>query len=134
MDAAVAEPPVEEVAEEVVESPPPVLTGLTMGAVRKSIDNLTAENFETTLNELEPFFLNEAGASIYAKSMRRIARNAKALGVTMPDKYAFEAKCTAKKRSKQDAFIQVKEEERLEAEAATGEAEAPVEEPELVAA
>ena len=85
--------------------------------------------------------------------MRRIASRAKALGVEVPEGYAKEAKATAKKRAKQDEFIQAKmaeaaspaeaeeedaessEEEAAAADetAAQGEAEA-VEEPELVEA
>lgn len=149
-DAAIAEPDV--AAEKVVQSTAPV-SGLTKAFVRTSIDRLTKENFSKTLSEIEPFLLHDAGASIYAKSMRRIERNAKELGVEVPAKFAFEAACTAKRRAKQDEFIQGKEAERLEAEAAAAEAaaaeaaakeaetetaeaeeEAAVEEPELVAA
>ena len=86
--------------------------GFTMGGVRKSIDGLTKDNFSSTLTEIEPFLLNEAGASIYAKSMNRIAVRAKFLGVEIPEGYARGAKATEKRRAKQDAFIQVKEEER----------------------
>ena len=60
---------------------------------------------------------------MYAKSMRRIAVQAKALGVEMPTDYAKDAKATAKRREKQNAFIQMKEEERLAAEASAAEGE-----------
>ena len=83
-----------------------------VSSVRKSISNLTAENFSSTLSEIESFLLNDAGVTFYAKSMRRINTSAKALGVEVPTDYAKEAKATEKRRAKQDAFIQVKEEER----------------------
>ena len=50
--------------------------------------------------------------------MRRIVKKkAKELGVVVPEGYAKEALATAKRRAKQDAFIKVKEEERLATEA-----------------
>ena len=84
-------------------------TGFSMAQVRKMVDNLTAQNFKDALQKLEPFFLHEAGTTFYAKSIRRIERNAKILGVEMPEKYAFEASCTTKRRAKQNEFIQAKE-------------------------
>ena len=133
--SAVAEPEAAEAVEEQSAPAPQAASpssGLTMKAVRKTIDNLTKENFESSLATLEPFLKNEAGATIYAKSMRRLARQAKVLGVELPASYAVDAKATSKKRAKQDAFIQTKEEERLAAEAEAAEAAedaaAPVEE------
>ena len=87
---------------------------MSVGSVRKSISNLTAENFSSTLSTIEPFLLNEAGSTIYAKSMKRIGVRAKFLGVEVPADFAKEAKATSKRREKQNAFIQVKEEERYE--------------------
>lgn len=94
---------------------------------------MTKDNFSSTLTEIEPFLLNEAGATIYKKSMKRIQRQAKVFGIELPADFAKEAKATEKRRSKQNEFIQAKEAERLEAEAAAeeekaAEAEAPVEE------
>lgn len=94
------------------------------------------------MTEIEPFLLNEAGITIYKKSIRRISNKAKAFGVDVPSDYAKAAKATEKRRTKQDEFIQAKEAERLEAEAeaAAAEAEAAeaeaeaVEEPESVEA
>ena len=135
--STVAEPPV-EVQEEVaapVESPvasASATSSLTMKKVRKTIAKLSAENFEASLETIEPFLANDAGATIYAKSMRRISAMAKQVGKEIPSGYAKEAKATAKRREKQDAFIKTKEEERLAAEAAASEAadaEAPAEEP-----
>lgn len=88
----------------------------TKAEVRKDIASITADNFSDTLKKLEPFLTEEAGSTMYAKSMRRIARAGKALNKDVPEGYAKEAKCTEKKRSKQDAFIQTKEEERIAAE------------------
>lgn len=99
-------------------------SGLTMKSVRKTIDGLTSDNFSSSLSTIEPFLLNEAGATMYSKSMRRIAVKAKALGVEVPEGYVKEAKATEKKRQKQDAFIKMKEEERGAAEAEATEAEA----------
>ena len=127
--STVAEPPVaEEVTEEVAAAPVKTeLSGLTMAQVRKQIDNLTKDNFAATLATLEPYLLNEAGSTFYAKCMRRIARNAKAVGADMPEKYAYEAACTAKRRAKQDEFIQNKIAEAADA-SEEGEEEAPAEE------
>lgn len=118
-------------------------SGLTMQKVRKTISELNSDNFVAKLEEIEPFLLHDAGATMYTKSMQRITVRAKALGVDLPAKYAKEAKATEKKREKQNAFIQTKEEERLAAEAEAAEAaaaaaaaaeEAPVEEKELIEA
>lgn len=128
-DAVVEE---EAVAEEPVVTPKPAASGLTMKTVRSMVDNLTKENFAESLATIEPFLLHEAGSSIYAKSMKRIARNAKVLGVEVPEKYAFEADCTASRRAKQDEFIQTKEAERIEAEAAAAEEAAAAAEEEVV--
>jgi len=125
---------------------------MRMRDVRQTVHDLTADNFATSLSTIEPFLLNEAGSTMYGKSMRRIAVRAKALGVEVPEGYAKEAKATAKKRAKQDEFIQAKIEEAASASAteeedaessaeeaaadetaAEGEAET-VEEPELVEA
>ena len=99
--------------------------------VRKTISNLDKDNFSASIAEVEPFLLNEAGVSIYKKSMRRISTTAKHLGVEVPAEYAKAAKATEKRREKQDAFIQQKEAEKAEAAAAEAEAaaeEAPAEE------
>ena len=123
--------------------------GMRMKDVRKAVDNLTADNFADTLSSIEPYLLNEAGAALYGKSMRRIAVRAKHLGVAIPDNYAVDAQATAKRRAKQDAFIQAKIAEAAEAaesaegeeaavapeeEAAAAAEETVQEEPELVAA
>ena len=104
----------------------------SMADIRKSIKDMTKDNFSDSLKDLEPALV-ESGSSIYRKSMKRIARRAKELGETLSDDFAKEAKATLKKRTKQDEFIKVKEEERIAAEeeaAAAAEAEAPAEEPE----
>lgn len=109
---------------------------MNVQTVRKSISGLTKDNFSETLASVEPFLLNDAGATTYAKSMRRIAVKAKATGATVPDGFAKAAKATEKKREKQDAFIKGKEEERVAAEEAAAEAaaEAPPAEEEAAAA
>jgi len=108
-------------------TPPAPLSGLRMKDVRKAVDSLDKDNFSQTLDELESFLTHEAGSSLYAKSMRRLNVRAQALGLEIPADYAKEAKATQKKREKQNSFIQVKEEERLAAEAAPAE-DAPAEE------
>lgn len=112
-----------------------VKTKGTTQPVKKAIKSLTADNFSSTLSEIEPFLTKEAGVTIYSKSMRRIAAKAKGLGVEVPEGYAKDAKCTEKRRAKQDAYCQVKAEEAAaaaeEAAAAAAEeaaAEAPAEE------
>ena len=110
-----------------VAPPAPSKPSMTMKELRKSVDSLTKENFSETLSKLEPFLTKEAGSTIYAKSMRRISRNAKMLGVEVPAGYAVEAACTAKRRAKQDAFIQMKIEEAAAAEPAEEEGEAAAE-------
>ncbi len=95
-----------------------------IATVKKQIDGLTKDNFSSTLSEIEPFLLNDAGTTIYNKSMNRISVKAKALGVDVPAGFAKAAKATEKRRAKQDEFIQVKEAARLEAEAAAAAAAA----------
>jgi len=97
---------------------------LPMSYVRKSIHNLTVENFSKTLTEIEPFLQKNAGQSFYTKSLRRISRNAKFLGVTVPEGYAKNSNALKKKFIKQGLFIEKKEAERIEAEAAAAETEA----------
>jgi hypothetical protein len=101
---------------------------LSPAAVRKQIAGLTKENFDSSLKDIEPFLTKEAGATFYAKSMNRIAVKAKAMGASLPTDYAKEAKATAKRREKQNAFIQTKIEEAAAAAAEAAEAEAPAEE------
>ena len=98
-------------------------TSMNHAAVRKLVSNLDASNFSDTLSQIEPYLLNEAGITFYTKTIRRIGAQAKTLGVEVPEKYAFEAKATQKRREKQDAFIQVKIEEAAAAAAEAAEAE-----------
>jgi hypothetical protein len=91
--------------------------------VKKTIGNLNKENFASSIAEVEPFLL-ETGASTYTKSMKRIKGAAATFGIEMDANYAKAAKATSKRRGKQDAFIQQKETERKEAEAAAAEAAA----------
>mmetsp|Transcript_46401 Transcript_46401/g.140540 ORF Transcript_46401/g.140540 Transcript_46401/m.140540 type:complete len:173 (-) Transcript_46401:195-713(-) len=95
-----------------------------MASVKKSINGLTADNFSETLASIEPFFMNEAGTTFYAKSMKRISSKAKMLGAEIPADFAKEAATTAKRRARQDAFIAVKEEEAAAAAAEAAEAAA----------
>ena len=92
--------------------------------VKKSINTATKDNFSSVLTEIEPFLTKEAGSSIYKKSMNRLKSKAKMFGAAMPEAYAKDAKCTEKKREKQDAYCKAKAEET----AAAAEEEAPVEE------
>ncbi len=107
MSDAVAE------AEPQVDVPKPAPTGMSMGDVRKAINSMTAANFAETLTKIEPFFLNEAGSTIYVKSMKRIAHQAKVNGVEVPKGYAKEAATNAKRIARQNAFIEKKEAERI---------------------
>jgi hypothetical protein len=103
--------------------------------IRKSISKLDKDNFSSTLELIEPFLLNEAGATTHAKSMRRIGRAATALGVEVPSGFAKAAKATEKRREKQDAFIKIKvEEAAAAAEEATAAAAAAAEEAAAAAA
>jgi hypothetical protein len=104
------------------------LAGNNYGAARKTIDSLDKDNFSASLAEIEPFLLNDAGATIYKKSMQRIKRASKTIGVEVPAGFAKAAKATAKKREKQDSFIQKKIAEAAEvAEAAAAEVAAAAE-------
>jgi hypothetical protein len=110
-------------------------TVVDRAVIRKSISKLDKDNFSSTLAMIEPFLLDEAGATTYAKSMRRIGRAATALGVEVPSGFAKAAKATAKRREKQDAFIQIKVEEAAAAvEEAAAAAAAAVEEAAAAAA
>mmetsp|Transcript_46603 Transcript_46603/g.52607 ORF Transcript_46603/g.52607 Transcript_46603/m.52607 type:complete len:168 (-) Transcript_46603:202-705(-) len=86
--------------------------------IRKEIAGLTKDNFDATLQKIEPFLLTDAGATFHTKCMKRLQRNAKVLGATVPTTFAKEAKATEKRRMKQKAFIEAKE---LEAADAAGE-------------
>lgn len=115
-------------------------SGLSIKDARKLIRKLNADNFRSSLEALEPYLVNDAGTTMYAKSLRRISSTAKEFNLNIPEKYARDAKATAKRREKQDAFIQAKEEERLAAEAeasaddeAEGEDAAPADETAVVA-
>ena len=83
-------------------------TVVDRAVIRKSLSKLDKDNFSATLAMIEPFLLNEAGATTYTKTMRRLARDAKAIGVEVPSGFAKEAKATAKQREKQNAFVQAK--------------------------
>ncbi len=110
------------------------LSATKLQEVKKTISSLNKDNFSASLAEVEPFLLNEAGITIYKKSIRRISTAAKALGVEVPAEFAKASKATQKRREKQDAFIQQKEAERMEAEAsAVEEEEAPAVEEEAPA-
>ena len=89
----------------------------SMGSVRKQIGSINKDNFDAVLKEVEPFLLNDAGSSFYAKSMRRIAVQAKELGVSTPTDFAKDAKATKKRRERQDAYVQAKIAEGAEAQA-----------------
>jgi hypothetical protein len=93
-------------------------------SIREQLHGMTKDNFDSVLKEVEPFLLNEAGVTFYAKSMRRIAGQAKEFGATVPADYAKDAKCTKKRRERQDAFVQVKITEAADAAAEAAEAEA----------
>ena len=96
-----------------------------IAATRKSIGALTKDNFDATLKEVEPFLLNDAGTTFYAKSMKRIAVQAAALGAEVPADFAKDAKATKKRRERQNAYVQAKI-----AEAADAVEEEPAEEAE----
>lgn len=98
-----------------------------MADVKTKIAGLTSDNFSSTLGEIEPFLTQEAGASIYKKSIRRINTAAKSLGVDVPAGFAKDAKATEKRRAKQDAYCKAKAEEAADADASEEE-EAPADE------
>jgi hypothetical protein len=102
-------------------APSPALSGLDRTNVRKIIKRLTTENFSADLAKIEPFLMNEAGATFYGKAMSKIGFQAGALGVALPAGYAKEATATAKRREKQDAFIQIKIEKVAAAAAVAAE-------------
>lgn len=97
------------------------LSATKMQEAKTIISNLTKDNFSESLKTVEPFLLNDAGVTIYKKSLRRIAVSAKSFGVEVPADFAKAAKATEKRRSKQNTFIEGKEAERKEAEAAAAE-------------
>ena len=99
-------------------------TGLSVNDVKKTVKRITKENYQETLDKLQPYLINEAGQTFYNKVMRRLAFQSKELGMELPAAYAKAAKWNQARRAKQDAFIQAKEEERLAAEAEAAEAEA----------
>lgn len=101
-----------------------VLTKGKVGSFRKAIDGITKDNFSATLAEIEPFLNEEAGATIYTKSMRRISAKAKDFGVEIPTTFAKEAKSMEKRRAKQNAYCEAKAEEIAAAAAAAAEAKA----------
>ena len=104
-----------------------VATKGKVGPFRKSIATITKDNFSTTLTEIEPFLNEEAGKSIYTKSMRRISAKAKEFGVEMPSTFAKDAKCMEKRREKQNAYCEAKTAEAAAAAAAEAEAKAEAE-------
>mmetsp|Transcript_30248 Transcript_30248/g.61672 ORF Transcript_30248/g.61672 Transcript_30248/m.61672 type:complete len:166 (-) Transcript_30248:40-537(-) len=116
-ESAVAEP--EVAGEPGTEAPS---SGLSRRSLKRLINRMSKESFSQTLDEIEPFLQNEAGITFYSKSLRRISSKAKMLGATVPSDFAKGAVSTKKRREKQDAFIQQKEEERLAAEAEAAEA------------
>lgn len=104
-----------------------VATKGKVGPFRKSIATITKDNFSTTLTEIEPFLNEEAGKSIYTKSMRRISAKAKEFRVEMPSTFAKDAKCMEKRREKQNAYCEAKTAEAVAAAAAEAEAKAAAE-------
>lgn len=92
--------------------------------VKQTIKKLTKDNVQESLDKMEPFLTQQAGMTFYQKSMHRLQQQCQKLGVDMPTDYAKEAKCTEKRREKQNAFIATKEEERLAAETEAAEAAA----------
>lgn len=102
-----------------------VITKGKVGPFRKSIATITKDNFSNTLTAIEPFLNEEAGMSIYTKSMRRISVKAREFGVEVPATFAKDAKCMEKRREKQTAYCEAKAEAAAAAEAeAKAEAEA----------
>ena len=125
-----SEEPAEEVSPTALQEPTPEPSGLNISRVRKMVRKLSTDKFLSDLATMEPFLLHEAGSTFYTKSMKRISQKAKELGTSVPEGYALEAKATAKRRNKQNAFIQAKEDERLAAEAQAAAAAAEVAEEE----
>jgi hypothetical protein len=96
----------------------------SMKEVRKMISGMNKDNMSKVLSDVEPFLLNNAGASFYSKSMKRIAVKAKAASADLPTTFAKAAKATTKRREKQDEFVKSKIAAAEEAAAASSESEA----------
>merc|ERR1712232_544006 len=89
----------------------------------KECDQQHKENFATSIAEVEPYLMGEAGSTIYKKSIRRITTASKSFGMICR-RILLKLPNAWRIREKQNAFIQQKEEERKEAEAAAVEASA----------
>ncbi|EKX38934.1 hypothetical protein GUITHDRAFT_115039 [Guillardia theta CCMP2712] len=66
---------------------------VTKGMIIAKLDKATKENFPSEiLNEkVEKFMKEEAGSTMYPKLMRKIKATAGQLGVSMPDRWCYEA-------------------------------------------
>lgn len=73
---------------------------------------LTKDNFET-IYEWDEWLSKEAGATMYAKSMRRLTHLSKSFGVELRPDFMADAKATSKRRQQQADYETAKEEARL---------------------
>jgi hypothetical protein len=77
----------------------------------------SAETFDEMVKTIEPFLMNEAGVTMRKKTLTKLSAHAKIFGKTLPVDYTLDAAAATKKRAKQAAFIAMKEEQRIAAEA-----------------
>lgn len=73
---------------------------------------LTKDNFDS-IYEWEEWLSEEAGATMYAKSMRRLTHLSKSFGVELRPEFMAQAKATSKRRQQQADYEAAKEEARL---------------------
>lgn len=86
--------------------------GAVAGEMSKSklqqvVKGLTKETFET-IYEHEAWIEANAGRTLLAKTVSRLQHKAKAFGVDLRPDFAAGARCTEKRREKQDAYVKGK--------------------------
>lgn len=81
-------------------------------AWNKKLRTLTKENFET-IYDWDGWLSENGGATLYAKSMRRLTHLSKSYGVELREDFLANARATAKRRDKQAQYETAKEEARL---------------------
>ena len=83
--------------------------------------NVSAATFDETAKTIEPFLVNDAGATMLQNTKSRLSAKAKLFGKTLPEGYAAGAVAAAKRSANQYAFIAKKIEEIAAAAAAAAE-------------
>mmetsp|Transcript_19189 Transcript_19189/g.24899 ORF Transcript_19189/g.24899 Transcript_19189/m.24899 type:complete len:127 (+) Transcript_19189:162-542(+) len=92
----------------------------------KVMRGLNKENFDT-IYEWEPWLSENAGATLYAKTMRRLEHKAKSYGIELKPNFLAEAKATAKRREKKAEYEKAKAEAAATSEDGEGDEAAPQE-------